>query len=76
MDFGIEKCAMFVIKRDKRHLTEGVELPNQDKIRENKTYKYVSILEVDTIKKVQIKDKIRKEYPRRTRKLFETKRSS
>ena len=29
MEFGIEKCAMLVMKSRKRHLTEGVELPNQ-----------------------------------------------
>ena len=36
---------------------------NQDKIRtlaENETYKYLGILEADTIKQVEIKDKIRK----------------
>ena len=27
MEFGIEKCAMFVMKRGKRHLTDGMELP-------------------------------------------------
>ena len=43
MEFGIEKCALFVMKSDKRHLTDGIELQNQDKIRtlaENETYKY------------------------------------
>ena len=51
---------------------------NQDKIRilgENETNKYLSILEVDTIKQVEMKDKIQKEYLR-TRKLLETKLSS
>ena len=33
MEFGIEKCSMQVIKSDKRHLTDGTELPNQDKIK-------------------------------------------
>ena len=33
MEFDIEKCAMLVIKSGKRHLTDGMELPNQDKIR-------------------------------------------
>ena len=33
MEFGIEKCAMLVMKSGKRHLTDGMELPNQDKIR-------------------------------------------
>ena len=49
---------MLVIKSSKRHLTDGMELPNQDKIRtltENKTYKYLGNLEVDIIKQVEIK---------------------
>ena len=78
MEFGIEKCALLVMKSGK-HLTDGIELPNQDKIRtlaENKTYKYLGILEADTIKQVETKNKIQKEYPRRTRKLLETKLSS
>ena len=52
-----------------------MELPNQDKIRtlaENETYKYLGILEADTIKQVEMKDRIQKEYLRRTRKLLET----
>ena len=40
-----------------------MELLNQDKIRtlgENEIYKYMGILEVDTIKQVGMKDKIKK----------------
>ena len=33
MEFGIEKCAIIVMKSGKRHITEGIELPNQEKIR-------------------------------------------
>ena len=79
MEFGIEKCAMLVMKSGKRHINDGMELPNQDKIRtlgENKTYKYLSILEADIIKQVEMKDKIQKEYCKRTRKLLETKLNS
>ena len=78
MKFGIEKCAMLVVKSGKRHLTNGMELLNQDTIRTlavNETYKYLDILETDTIKQVEMKDKIQKEYLRRTRKLLETKLS-
>ena len=78
MEFGIEKCALLVRKSGKRHLTDGIELPNQDKIRtlaENETYKYLGILEADTIKQVEMKNKIPKEYLR-TRKLLETKLNS
>ena len=76
MEFGIKKCALLVMKSSKRHLTDGIELPNQDKIRtlaENETYKYLGILEADTIKQVEIKNKIQKEYLGRIRKLHEIK---
>ena len=74
MEFGREKCLMPVMKNGKRHLTDRMEQPNQDKIRtlgENESFKYL-----DTIKQVEMKDKIRKEYLRRTRKLLETKLST
>ena len=41
------------MKSGKRHLTDGLKLPHQDKIRtlaENGTYKYLGILKADTIK--------------------------
>ena len=44
MEFGIEKCAMLVMKRAKRHMTDGMELPNHNRIRtleEKETYKYL-----------------------------------
>ena len=78
MEFVIEKCVMLVMKSCKRHRTDGIKLPNQNKIRtlgENETYKYLWILEADTIKQVQMKDKIQKEYLRRTRKLLGTRLS-
>ena len=78
MEFGIEKCAMLVMKSGKRHMTDGMELPNHDRIRtleENETYKYLGILEADTIKQAQMKDMIRKEDLRKTQKLLETKLS-
>ena len=61
MEFGIEKRAMLVMKSGKRHQTDGMELPNQDKIRtfgEKETDKYWGILEADTIKEVETKEKI------------------
>ena len=48
MEFGIEKGAMLVMKSAKRDMTDGMELPNHDKIKtleENETYKYLGILE-------------------------------
>ena len=51
------------MKSGKWHLTDGMERPNQDKIRtlaENETYKYLGIMETETIKQVEVKDKIQK----------------
>ena len=78
MEFSIENCAQLVMKSGKEQMSDGVELPNHDKIKtfgESETYKYLGIFEADT-KQVEMKDKIRKEYLRRTRKLLETKLSS
>ena len=60
MKFGIEKCAILVMKSSKPHLTDGMELPNLDKIRTlgpKENYKYLDILEADTIKHVEMKEK-------------------
>ena len=64
MELGIEKCAMVIMKSGKRQITEGIELPNQEKVRklrEKETYKYLWTLEVETIKQAGIKEKIKKE---------------
>ena len=79
MEFCIEKCAMLVMKSGKRHLTDGMELPNYDKIKtlaENETNKYLGNLEADTIKQAEMKEKIQKKYLRRNRKLFEIELTS
>ena len=50
---------MLIKKGGKRHMTEGIELENQEKIRtfgEKKTFKYLGILEANTIKQVEIKE--------------------
>ena len=67
---------MLAMKGGKQHMTEGVELPNQVVIRtlrEKEIYKYLGILEAETIKQAEMKEIIKKEYLRRTRKLLETK---
>ena len=55
---------------------EGTELPNHRRIRSLKkkeTYKYFVRLVVDTIKQVEMKEKVTKEYLRQRRKLLKTK---
>ena len=78
MESGIEKCTMLIMKSEKRHMTDGMELSNQEKIRslgEREKCKYLGILKVDTIKQGKMNERIKKEYLRRTRKLLETKLS-
>ena len=51
------------MKSGKRHIREGVELPNKVVIRtlgERETYKYLGKLESDTIKQQEMKEKILK----------------
>ena len=42
-EFGMGKCAMLKMKSKKRHMTDGMELPNQEEIRtlrDKETHKY------------------------------------
>ena len=52
---------MVIMKSGKWHMTEGIELTNQIVIRtlgEKEAYKYLGILETDTIKQVAMKEEI------------------
>ena len=73
MEFSREKYAMLLIKSGKRHTPEGIELWNKEKVRmpgEKEIYKYLRILEAEDIKQMEMKEKIKTEYLRRTRKLL------
>ena len=75
MDFGIEKCAMIQMKRGKFVISEGIELPNGKKIRsldDQEGYKYLGILQFDDIKHREMKEKLKKEYVRRVRKILKS----
>ena len=52
-------------------MTEGIDKPNQGKIRtlgEKETYKYLGILEADTIKYAGRKEKIKTRIPQENKK--------
>ena len=71
MEFGIENCAIFIMRSRKRRMTEGIELTNQEKIkmlRDEETYKYFANIGRCGDEKI-----IKKESLRRTRKLLEIK---
>ena len=61
MEFDSEKCAIQIMKSGKRHMMEGLEQPNQEKNRmhgEKKIKKRFRILNADTIKRVEMKERI------------------
>ena len=76
MGNGIEKYVMPIRNKVKRETTEKKELYNRRKASEcsakKESYKYQGILEENTIKQTEIKNKVKKKYFRRT-KLLESK---
>ena len=62
MEFGVKKCAMLVMRRGRLVRSEGIVLPNENKIRvigENDSYKYLDVLEADQIKREEMIEKLR-----------------
>ena len=60
----------------KRYMTEGIAQPNQEKIRtpgEKKTSKNLGILEADTIKQAEMKEKIHKKVSQENQKTTQDK---
>ena len=79
MQFGIDKCSMFVIKKEKIVKSDGIQLPNDKVIKsleEGESYKYLGVLEADEVVVNEMKYKVKKEYYRRVRKVLETKLNS
>ena len=76
MEFGLEKCASLVMKRGKIVESDGITLPDDKMIRnlkEDESYKYLGVQELDDIKTSEMKERVSKEYKRRVRKVLETK---
>ena len=76
MEFGIEKCAMLVMKSDKPHMTDGIELPNPDKLERSEKMKPTNTWgswRLTPSNKYKWKTRFEK---KRTRKLLERKLSS
>ena len=64
MEFGIRKCGVLVLKRGKIVRCEGIELPNDEMIKEvgQEGYTYLGIVELDKVKENEMKEKTMKEY--------------
>ena len=76
MKFGIKKCAVLILKRGKVCSSDGILLPDQQKIKnlgDDEEYKYLGVLESDQIKHEEMKKVVTKEYFRRIRKILKSK---
>ena len=76
MEFGLSKCALLIMKRDRFERSEGIDMPNGEimkSIDEGEGYKYLGILEADGIKHGEMKETVNKEYVRRIRKVEASK---
>ena len=75
MEFRIKKCGVLILKRGKIVKCDGIELPNNDVIKEvgEEGYTYLGIVEVDKIKENEIKSKTITEYKRRLRLILKSK---
>ena len=72
MIFGLDKCVLLVLKRGKMVQIEGIELPDRKRMREVNLdgYKYLGVLQLDSIVNREIKEKVKSEYIRRIKKLL------
>ena len=72
MNFGIEKCAVMVMKRGKMDKSDGIRLPDRRLIRsigdDVDGYKYLGVLEADDIMHDEVKRSMKKAYIRRVKK--------
>ena len=71
MEFGLEKCAKATFKRGRLKNTRNLDLDTTTttikELEQEGTYKYLGVNEGDGIQHAAMKEKIRKEYCRRTR---------
>ena len=67
------------MKKRKIVKSDGTELPNgkvNNSLEEGESYKYLGVLETDEMMVNEMKDKAKKEYSRRVRKMLESKGNS
>ena len=61
MAFGLDKCVVLVLKRGKVVRTEGIELPDEKRMREVNLdgYKYLGKLQLDSNMNREMKEKVK-----------------
>ena len=64
MQFGIDKCAMSVMKKAKIMKSDGIKLPNNKVIKsleEGDSYKYLGVIKADEVMFKEMNDKVKKD---------------
>ena len=74
MVFGVDKCGVVVMKRSNLVECNGIQLPNEEVIKqvEKTGYKYLRILELDGIMERDMKERFSEEYFRRFKLIFKS----
>ena len=64
MLFGLDKCAVLILKEGKMVRTEGIELPHGKRMREVNLdgYKYLGVLQLDSTMNRELKEKVKSEH--------------
>ena len=64
MVFGLDKCAVLILKKGKMVRTEGIELLDGKRMREVNLdgYKYLGVLQLDSTMNRELKKKVKIEY--------------
>ena len=75
MEFGLPKCGVLIMKREKVVKSEGISMPDGKMMKnvEEGGYKYLGILEADGVKHKEMKNQIKKEHIRRVRNMLKSK---
>ena len=75
MEFGLSKCEVLIMKTGKLVKTEGKSMHNGKVIKniEEGGYKYLEILEADSIKQEEMKGQIKKESTRSVKNILKSK---
>ena len=75
MQFGISKCAFLIMKRGSTVKCDGISLPDNKVMKglEEDGYQYLAIIENDDVKHAEMKEKLKRKYFRRVRKILKSK---
>ena len=76
MEFGLEKCAIVLMKRGRLEETSDMMLPNGGEIKAMGTdsqYRYLGVLEADTIRNAKVRTTVAEEYKHRLVRMLKSK---